>query len=72
MEKQGYRETREMLESRFPGKIAISVKDAAEVMDANINTVYEAVKSRRNPIPSQKLGGKIVIPLAQFARWLCC
>ena len=73
MEKKGYRETLEWLENKYPGKATISVKEAAQAMDANLNTVYGAVKRRYNPLPSQKLARrKIVIPIPAFAKWLCC
>ena len=73
MEKQGYRETLEMLERLYPNRTTISVKEAAKAMNASDRSVYDAVKRRYNPIPSQKLTRKkIVIPLAAFAKWLCC
>lgn len=71
MEKQGYRDTLVMLQDMFPGKAAITVKDAAAVLGSNIGTVYEAIKRRRSPLPSKKLAGKIVIPIPAFASWLC-
>lgn len=71
MEKAGYRDTLLMLREMFPGKAALSVKEAATVLNANICTVYEAVKRKYNPLPSKKLSGKIVIPIPAFASWLC-
>lgn len=72
MEKQGYRENIALIAEAFPGQIAISVDEAAKVMGVNRNTVYEAVKRKVNPIPSQKVNRKrIVIPVAGLARWLC-
>ena len=71
MEKQGFRENYEMLCERFPEKITITVQEAARAMDCNINTVYNAIKRRKDPLPAKKLCGKTVIPIAGFARWLC-
>lgn len=71
MEKTGYRDALEMLRDMFPGKATLTVKEAATAMGANICTVYEAVKRKYNPLPSRKLGGKIVIPIPAFASWLC-
>lgn len=71
MEKTGYRDALEMLKDMFPGKAAITVKDAATVLGANTCTVYDAIKRKRNPLPSKKLVGKIVIPIPAFASWLC-
>lgn len=72
MEKPDYRVNLEMLCEMFPGKATITPKEAAEVMGANVNTVYEAMKKKYYPLPSNKLAKKkIVIPIAGFARWLC-
>ena len=71
MEKVGYRDTLDMLRAMYPGKAAITIKEAATAMGANVGTVYAAVKRRYNPLPSQKLSKKIVIPLPALARWLC-
>lgn len=73
MEKKGYTETLAWLEKMYPNRATISVKEAAKAMDASDRTVYDAVKRRYNPLPSQKLTRKkIVIPLPAFAKWLCC
>lgn len=71
MEKQGYRENLELLLVLFPSRATITVKEAAEVMNSNVNTVYTAIKRRRDPLPSKKLCGKTVIPIAGLARWMC-
>ena len=71
MEKKGYRDTLELHRDQFPGKMTLSVKEAAGVMGVNICTVYEAVKRKYNPLPSKKLAGKIVIPMPALASWLC-
>ena len=71
MEKQGYRETLAFLEERYPGRLTLTVKETADALGANIGTVYDAVKRKRNPLPSQRLAGKIVIPIPKLASWLC-
>lgn len=70
MEKPGYRENYELLKELFPGKLAITVQEAARVMNSDIKTIYAAVRLVRNPLPAQKLCGKLVIPIPGFARWL--
>ena len=56
----------------FPGKVAISINEASDVLGINRNTLYDATKRLRNPLPSQRVNRKrIVIPLAGLARWLC-
>ena len=71
MEKAGYRDTLEMLSGLYPGKMALTVKEVAEVIGANVGTVYEAVKRKYNALPSKKVGGKIVVPIPALAKWLC-
>lgn len=71
MEKEGYRETLAFLSGLYPGKVCLTVKETADAMGSNICTVYEALKRVRNPLPSKKLNGKIVIPIPALARWMC-
>jgi hypothetical protein len=71
MEKQGYREALAHLLEMFPDRATISVKEAALVLNSNINTVYNAINKKRDPLPSKKLCGKTVIPITAFARWMC-
>ena len=71
MEKQGYREAIELLNESFPGRGAISVKEAAGYIGCDIRKVYECIKRVNNPIPSTKVGCKTVIPITGLARWLC-
>ena len=71
MEKNGYRDTLLMLLDMFPGKAALTVKEVATILNANVGTVYQAVKRKYNPLPSKKLSGKIVIPIPALASWLC-
>lgn len=71
MEKEGYREILDKLEELFPGRLTISVKEAAAAMDAQPRTVYEAIARRYNALPAKKLSKKkIVIPIPAFARYL--
>lgn len=71
MEKEGYREALNMIMDMYSGRMALSVKEVAAVTGSNIGTVYEATKRVKKPLPSKKLGGKIVIPITQLARWMC-
>ena len=70
MEKDGYRENLELLKEMFPGKGALSVKEVAAFLGAGENTVYSAINRRHNPLPSQHLNGKKLIPMVPFAKWL--
>ena len=71
MEKEGYRESLSMLMEMYPGRVALSVKEVAQITDSNIGTIYEATKRVKKPLPSKKLGGKVVIPITALARWMC-
>lgn len=71
MEKQGYREALELLRERFPDKMAISVKEAAVILGRSESSVRDAMKKVRDPLPHKKLGGSVIIPIPQLARWMC-
>ncbi len=71
MEKQGYRENLEVLLMLFPGKAAISVAETAKALGSSVDAVYEMAQRARNPLPHQKLGGRVLIPIAGLARWMC-
>lgn len=71
MEKEGYRESLNMLMEMYPGRVALSVKEVAQITDSNVSTIYDATKRVKKPLPSKKLGGKVVIPITALARWMC-
>lgn len=71
MEKQGYREALELLMERFPDKMAISVKEASVILGRSESSVRDAMKRKRDPLPGKKLGGSVIIPIPQLARWMC-
>ena len=71
MEKQGYRENIALLTEIFPGRAAISVKEAADVTGTSKDAVYDMIKRVHNPLPHQKMGARVLIPVAGLARWMC-
>lgn len=71
MEKKGYREALELLVDKFPDRTAISVKEAAATLGRSESSVRDAMKVRNNPLPYKKLGGSVIIPITQLARWMC-
>lgn len=71
MEKKGYRESLAFLVDKFPDQSAISVKEAAKTLNMSESTIRDAIKRRRDPFPAKKVGGRIVIPIPQLARWMC-
>ena len=70
MEKSGYREQLELLKELFPGKVAISVRQAAQVLGCDVHTAYSSVNRSKDPLPTKKIGGKLVVPISLFANWL--
>ena len=71
MEKAGYREILETINEQFPGRVTIFVREAAAIMGADKDTVYEAINRVKNPLPCKKLSPrKYVIPIAALARWM--
>ena len=71
MEKEGYRDALAFLIDRFPDKGFLTVNEAADFLGAHLTTVYDAIRRKKNPLPSKKLCGKIVIPIPALARWMC-
>lgn len=71
MEKQDYRINYELLLKKFPNRVSISTKEAAEVMGCSDRTVRTAITRAKNPLPAQKLGKSLwAISIPSFARWL--
>ncbi len=71
MEKKGYREMLEQLNTLFPNRATITPKEAATVMGCPLNTVYNSMYRAHNPLPYKHMGEKrIVISITQLARWL--
>lgn len=70
MEKVGYREQLELLTNMFPGKAAITVSETAVILGTRPGTVYQAIRRVKDPLPSRKILGKVLVPLTGLARWL--
>lgn len=70
MEKEGYRENLEFLVKLYPERAALGVKEAAAALGISAKTVYEQINLAKNPLPSKKIGGKIVIPIVKLAAWM--
>lgn len=70
MEKAGYREQLELLLKYFPGRAAISVHEVATILGTRPSTVYEAIRRVKDPLPSRKVLGKLLVPITSLARWM--
>jgi excisionase family DNA binding protein len=49
-------------------QLALSVREAAELLGVSKDTIYDQVKAQA--IPYRKLGGRVVIPRAALEKWL--
>lgn len=71
MEKKGYREALALLVENFPDRGGISVKEASKFFGRSEGAIYDAIKRKKNPMPAVKMGGSLILPLTQLARWMC-
>ena len=62
-EKECFRDVLERLSERYPGKEAIPLKEASELVGTCERTLKEDSK-----FPARKIGGKYVVPLVPLAR----
>lgn len=71
-EKEGFRDQLERLSERYPGREAIGIEEAAEIVGLDRRTLIsdKSFPARKcgNKSPT---GGKYIVPLAGLARWLC-
>lgn len=64
-ETEGYRETAARLYELFPGRMALTRQETAQVLGCSVRTV------QRNPgIPRMKTGRTVRYPIDGLARWM--
>ena len=68
-EKEDFREILQNLRDRFPGREAVFLKEAAEILGVS----YRVLVNNKN-FPKKKIGGgktsQYVVSLVGFARWM--
>lgn len=64
-EREGYREIAARLYELFPGRIALTRKETAQILGCSEKTVQ-----RNKTIPCMKLGGLVRYPIDGLARWM--
>lgn len=70
-DKEKWKETLEILRETFPGRLSLSVKEAATVLGVNSGTIYETIRNKTKTFPYQKVTEKkIIIPMVGLAKWL--
>lgn len=71
MEVKGYRDALEVLNAKFPDRVAISANEAAGVLGISYKTVLKHIGKEKNPLPHIPGDGRsFLIPLPAFAKWL--
>lgn len=65
-EKEGYREQYGALRERFPGREAITMREAATLLAVSLDVIAES-----RDFPKKKIGRRVIVPLMGLARWMC-
>lgn len=65
-EKEGFRDQYRALIERFPGREAITMKEAAQVLSVSLDAIAES-----SDFPKKKIGRRVIVPLVSLARWMC-
>lgn len=73
MGKEEYEKTYDVLLEKSGGKLALSVKEAAPLLDMSEWALRQELKRKYGkPIPSRRAARNTIrIPIAGLARWLC-
>ena len=51
-------------------RLALTPAEAAEAIDVSLPTVYQLIKRETDPLPSFRIGRKILVPVISLQRWL--
>lgn len=51
-------------------RLALTPAEAAEAIDVSMPTVYALLKRTVDPLPSFRLGRKIIVPVLSLEEWL--
>lgn len=72
MELKGYREQLSDLKELFPNRVSITPEEAATAIGCDKRTIYSTMYRAKDPLPYVVMSKRqIMIPIAQFAYWLC-
>lgn len=56
------------MEPRPTSPATMSIQEAAKVLGISDRSAYPA--ARRNEFPNRRVGGRVLVPVAAFYRWL--
>lgn len=73
-EKTDYREQLQLLRDLFPGKISLTVDEAAQALGRDRKTITALIERRVDPLPAQDISAgsknkRYIIPMTALARW---
>lgn len=73
-EKKDYRDQLALISAVFPGRINVSVAEAAKALGIDRRTVKALIERKVDPLPATRIGrGKVnttyIIPIAALARF---
>ncbi len=62
-------EISEIIEKKHPGKLFLTVKEAAALCGMNSGTLYnQRAKGQETPFKIRKMGGKLLVPISEIIR----
>ncbi len=70
MADEAYKETLSQILTLFPGKLSITVCEAAKILSCGKTTLYEMANDPKCDFPFLRIGGKITISIPSLARWM--
>ncbi len=73
-EKQNYREQLEIIVALYPGRAALTVSEAAEVLGVDRRTIKTLIERGKDPLPATDVSAgsqnkKYIIPISAIARF---
>ena len=67
----GYDENVEVIHTIFEGRAALTVDETAQVLGISPKTVRGMVQRVKDPLPSFRACGRVMIPVGGLARYMC-
>lgn len=64
------RELSERISEIYPGRLYLSISEAAALIGADRRLIESAINQKRNPMPMTRIGSKRWIPVIGLCEWL--
>lgn len=74
-EKDGYREQLELILELYPGRVSLTVGEAAKILHCDARAVKAAIMRKVDPLPAQNIAKsgamnkRYMIPVTALAKW---